>query len=518
MSASWTMIRLVLASVVLSCTLTFPQSSSLDAPTSARNRMIPASDLQTDLTILREAYEQLHPGLYRYNSKLEMDAKFAKVEQEFNRDRTLADAYLVLSQFAAQIKCGHTYPNFFNQDKAVVEALFKGQDRVPFYFRWLDDRMVVIQDFTSDHALPRGSEILSINGIRSGDILARMMTIARADGANDAKRKSYLEVTGDSEFEAFDIYFPLFFPQTTTKMKLVARRPRETRTINITATALTFAERIAPIKSREAGREGGSEILFDWKYLPNGSALLRMPTWALYRSKWDWKQWLDARLDELAQKNPPALIIDLRGNEGGNDVGNEILARIVPKGLRISSGRRLVRYRATPSELNPYLDTWDASFKNWGDAAQELSEPWPTAPPVHYFALNRFSDDAPENEEIASAVKPFHGKVFVLIDSSNSSATFQFARLIKDNKLGVLVGEPTGGSLRGINGGAFFFLRLPKSQIEMDLPLIGTFPVSPQPDAGLNPDVLVIPTIQDLVNGIDPALKKIEELLQSSIQ
>src|SRR5271165_5290707 len=33
--------------------------------------------------------------------------------------------------------------------------------------------------------------------------------------------------------------------------------------------------------------------------------------------------------------------------------------------------------------------------------------------------------------------------------------------------------------------GAFFFLSLPKSQIEMDLPIISNFPVSPQPDAGL---------------------------------
>jgi hypothetical protein len=66
-------------------------------------------------------------------------------------------------------------------------------------------------------------------------------------------------------------------------------------------------------------------------------------------------------------------------------------------------------------------------------------------------------------------------------------------------------GQPTGGNQRGINGGAFFFLRLPKSQIEMDLPPIGTFPTSPQPDAGLTPDVLVAPTVQDIVNGVDAA-------------
>jgi hypothetical protein len=117
---------------------------------------------------------------------------------------------------------------------------------------------------------------------------------------------------------------------------------------------------------------------------------------------------------------------------------------------------------------------------------------------VHYFALNRYSDDATRNDVIHAAGKPFLGKVFVIVDSSNSSATFQFARLLKEKRLGKLVGGPTGGNLRGINGGAFFFLRLPKSEIEMDLPLIGTFPESARPDAGLDPDIFVAPISRGL--------------------
>ena len=57
-----------------------------------------------------------------------------------------------------------------------------------------------------------------------------------------------------------------------------------------------------------------------------------------------------------------------------------------------------------------------------------------------------------------------------------------------------------------------FFLRLPKSQIEMDLPLIATLPTLPQPDAGLTPDVLVEPTLQDVVNGAHDEMSKIDEL------
>ena len=172
-------------------------------------------------------------------------------------------------------------------------------------------------------------KFFSINGTPVQAILHRLMTIARADGSNDAKRIAYLEVTGDSIYEAFDVYFPMFFPQKSMALQLIARRPGETKPRIIDVEALTFEQRIAPIKAREAARKGGNEVLFTWKYLSDGIAYLRMPTWAVYDSHWDWKTWLNSKLDELAGKNAPALIVDLRGNEGGNDVGNEILKRLV---------------------------------------------------------------------------------------------------------------------------------------------------------------------------------------------
>ena len=49
------------------------------------SRLIPAADLQADAAILRQAYESLHPGLYRYRSKADIDAAFARLEQEFAR-------------------------------------------------------------------------------------------------------------------------------------------------------------------------------------------------------------------------------------------------------------------------------------------------------------------------------------------------------------------------------------------------------------------------------------------------
>ena len=218
-------------------------------------------------------------------------------------------------------------------------------------------------------------------------------------------------------------------------------------------------------------------------------------------------------LDEATERNAPALILDLRGNAGGDDVGNEIIPHFLDAPITLSSMRRLVRYRKVPDDLVPYLDTWDKSFRDWGSSAVDLPEPWPTAPAaVTYLKLTRYDDDA-TGDIIKPAGKRFHGKVIVLIDATNSSATFQFAQNMQTDHLGTLIGQSTGGSQRGINGGAFFFLRLPHSGIEMDLPLIGTFPPSPAPDAGITPDVVVKPTAVDLATGSDPEMAAAQRLI-----
>ena len=486
-----------------------------DAANAPKQTIVKRADLQADVDVLEKAYTQLHPGLYRYNSPAQIDADFAQLRAELDRDQPLRETYLAFSVFAAKIRCGHTYANFYNQPKPVVEELFSGRDRVPFYFEWIGGEMVVTRDFTSAQSLPAGTRVLKINGVDSKTILARLMTVARADGSNDAKRIALLGVRGDDRWETFDIFYPLFFPMKDSNYRLDVRRPGETKRSQVSVEALTPEQRFEPIRAREESLKGGSSELFEWKYVGGDAAYVRMPSWALYDSKWDWKGWLGEHLDDAVKRNTPALIIDLRGNEGGLDVGNVILSRLVTSDLKLSASLRLVRYRRVPDDLVPYLDTWDKSFRDWGESAVELDHPWPTAPAVHYFRLTKYDDDA-DGDVIKAEGAHFNGRVYVLVDASNSSATFQFAQVVQQNHLGVLVGTPTGGNQRGINGGAFFFLRLPHSKIEMDLPLVGSFPQSDKPDAGLTPDVLVRTTAQDVTAHRDSGLDAVKKLMAKS--
>jgi len=223
-----------------------------------------------------------------------------------------------------------------------------------------------------------------------------------------------------------------------------------------------------------------------------------MPTWSVYDAKWDWKAFIDQAFDRLVDEKASGLVIDLRGNEGGRGAcGDRMIARLIDRPLRLPVYRRLVRYRRVPQAMASALTTWDSSFKDWGDAAQgpDLSG---------FYRLTRFDD-----EDGADMIRPegrrYFGKVAVLIDAACSSATFQFAQQVKEGRLAPLVGQATGGNQKGINGGAFFFLRLPATGMEVDLPIIGYFPDRDRPDAGVAPDVLVPVTRSDIAANMDRA-------------
>jgi hypothetical protein len=221
----------------------------------------------------------------------------------------------------------------------------------------------------------------------------------------------------------------------------------------------------------------------------------------MYNTKWDWESWLDERLASLGGAR--GLVIDLRDNEGGNECGNAILARLAARDLNFPGYEQRIRYRRTPADLDRYLDTWDRSFRTIGTAAVDIGN--------GFFRLG----GAEPSDTITAKGPQLTLPVAALVGPVCSSSTYSFARRARFSGLVKLYGEPTGGNLRGINGNGYFFVRLPASGLELDIPIIGNFPVTPQPDQGVMPNVAVAPIAADIAVGRDSAMvRAVADLLR----
>jgi len=454
--------------------------------------MVSARDLSTDFSILRQAYETSHPGLHRYNTPEEMSRNFEDLRRAWGRDQSLAEAYRALLEFTAKIQCGHSYPNFWNQSQATKDALFAGRNRLPFNFRWMDGKMVVTG---GSDVLPKGTVVRAIDGTPTPKILARLLPAARADGANDGKRRRYLEVSGTQEFEAFDIMYPLYFPVGETFDLEVQRLGAGTERVQLAP--IDLAER----QARRPKVANDAQLGWAIARPREGVAVLTMPDWAVYNTRWNWREFLAETFQRIRHEQVKTLIVDIRGNEGGlDDVIYETLSYLTSRQIAVSGYRRLVRYRQVPSHIRAYADTWDPSFYDWKDRAQPFND--------RFFLL----DGNRPPRVVVPKPNRFLGRVLVLQNGTNSSATFQFVNLIKSNRIATTIGETTGGNFRGINGGAFLFLRLRRSGLEVDLPLIGTFPNEVARNSGISPDISVRDSVADVAAGRDAAMHRALEL------
>jgi hypothetical protein len=397
--------------------------------------------------------------------------------------------FLQASRLAAALQCGHTWTNPLNQSEAVAQGLLNAADKLPLRLRLVAGRLLVTA--SADVQVRAGEELLAIDGRPVHDLVAELLPFLRADGSNEGKRLS--QIDSGANGGALDRLLPLLHPPAQGRYALRVR-PVEAgaaeRSVGVAVT--TVARREAALAA--AGQPEASEA---WSLRMAGPvAVMTLPTFAFWRGGFDWKRFLDDSFADLERRGVTRLLLDLRRNEGGDSaIGDALLAHLLDAPYAPPASRAEVSFERVPYALARHLDTWDFGFFDHTGQVQPLDG-------RHFRLLTA----AARGATLQPAAPRFRGQVAALVGPQMSSAGFLIARDLQRSRIATLVGQPTGGNMRGINGGQLAWLTLPHSGVAVDIPLVAWVPTTPQPDVAVLPDIPVAPDFDAVARGADPEM------------
>jgi len=450
--------------------------------------MLSTEMLAEDFAVFRTALEEAHPGIYRYTPKAEFDALLDRIASSLDVPMTEQELYRALNPAIVALRCGHT--KFHPERNFATPYLYGTGEQLPLALFVSGRRAWVEADLSPSPVLPTGTELLAIDGVPVETIIEQLVDrVSFADGNGIGAKE--LELT-----TYFSAYYSTFI-HSRPSYTVTYRAPETTETAIASLSGIPHETHIA---WQEAQASDAPPL--ELSYPDEATALLTIRSFWFESREVSFERFLDEAFDEIAARGIEHLIIDLRDNEGGKDAyGAQLYAYLTDEPFNYYD-------RITVTQRRPF------SFR------EHARLPW-------YFPLYRalIAKDAdgtyiwPHHSNLR-VQKPqpnaFLGDVIVLVNGRSFSVTSEFAAIAKANHRATFIGQETGGGYRGNNSGFFAIVTLPNSHLVVGIPLWGYTTAVPDPEAGdggVRPDIEVIRTFEDVLQGRDPELARALELI-----
>lgn len=448
--------------------------------------------LQEDFKVLRSSLEDFHIGLYNYTSKAKMDEVFQQVAAKLNQEMTVLEFFQILSVLNPAIGNVHTK---ITPPSKMWTTLKQEMPVFPFDVYWNQNQLYLLKNLSDQADLPEGSIIKSINGQDATEIFKQMTQVMNRDGYNQTY-PIYRSCASFGPIYAAFFGLPEYFelelqtPDGSTIKKTVAARSE------------------GQLKEQHQSRYQSERILWSETREPALSlefeadlALLKVRTFqeSLIKEKGQkYKAFIKKAFKAIAQKDIQILVLDIRGNTGGQPEPTEfLLTYLLEEPFQICK-----RIEAKVDEIED-----ETYFIKNGSLQFFEKRPWSKADTT--FILQ----DKKQLKVHQPHKSRFKGQLFLLTDGFTSSAAGSFAGQIQSQERAIIVGEESGGSPHLTVARIIPKLELPNSKIVLSLPLIqSTKNVSFENTGhGVIPDQTIRPSIEDVLRGHDPVLEWVKK-------
>ncbi|MFK7951493.1 MAG: S41 family peptidase [Ekhidna sp.] len=450
-----------------------------------------SEEMKKDFEIFKNSISEIHPGLYWYADSTEIALRFSKIENAIQEKMELKDFYVLLQEFYANIRCGHSWMSMPWKWRKHID---EGPYRIPINFYLEEDKIFAMRDLTDDQSIGEGAEIVSINGMNSKEILSTLTPYAPTDGYSKPRQTSII-------FGNFSRYFQAVYGMDSI-FQIELKDDSSTETVTLKGLANAEANK------RSTDRYGASkkeEKMLSYKELEGSVGYIKIQSFDgdnIKEGNQKFKKFLKRSFKSIEDNNLEKLIIDLRGNGGGEDNYGATLASY----LLDEPFDYYLRMEAVTRKFNYNEYSRQKGFNMVGKLLKKDKE----KPGTYTYNHSR------QVKKQKPMKRGFSGDVVVLIDGGSFSATSEVAAILHTNKRATFIGEETGGGYYGNNSAMMYGIQLPHSKINYYLPVIRYYVAVDHPPfegRGVIPDIGMPETYQDYITEEDEALiRAIKEL------